>query len=610
LISEIDGDVFNYNVERYRKLEKSHLITLNLEAKGNFASLECVTNSSGIKIVQESQLRSESIDLTKIQNKIEENKIKQTVELDTVENEWYALEKIVYVAKDTKDARTDYPTYTELLTASKEEWETLWEKASIEVEGDMMSQKMLNLHTYHMLTSGSPKGNKELDASITARGLHGEAYRGHIFWDELFILPFFMLHFPDTAKELLMYRYNRLEMAKVLAKEEGYEGAMYPWQSGLDGSEQSQKLHLNPLSGKWKEDHSRRQRHVSLAIAYNVWMYYLQTEDEAFLKSYGLEMLFEISQFWLSLATYDDQTNRYSINGVMGPDEFHEAYSDREKGGLDNNAYTNLMVAWMFGVMTELKSMYPLETSLDWQKVEKMRKSLQLDINSEGIIAQFDGYFDLEEIDWTTYREKYGNIYRMDRILNAEGKTADDFKVAKQADSLMIFYNLPEETVTNLLSDLSYSLPDDYVKKNLLYYLERTSHGSTLSRVVHSQLAEMVNNRELAWELYQEALYSDYRDIQGGTTAEGVHTGVMASTLSITLTAFAGLDIRGEKVKFNPHLPEQWQSLSFSFQNKGCEFSVYLNHDTLEITSDKNCVIKVTDRLVELKANKTQIISY
>src|SRR5699024_2060740 len=170
-----------------------------------------------------------------------------------------------------------------------------------------------------------------------------------------------------------------------------------------------------------------------------------------------------------------------------------------------------------------------------------IKHQLALEINEDGIIAQFEGYFDLKDLDWDHYRKEYGNIYRMDRILNAEGKSADAYKVSKQADSLMIFYNFGKDQVDTILDDLNYQLPEDYVTSNLHYYLARTSHGSTLSRVVHAQLAAMVDNQKLAWDLYQEALYSDYRDIQGGTTAEGIHAGVMAATLYIPLTTFAGL---------------------------------------------------------------------
>lgn len=626
LVSEADGGVFNYNVARYRSLTHHHLTLDVLQAHEQYARLDARTNQSGITIRQTSALASDTLDLTKLINEEQTEKISQHLTISAHEKDWYSLEKTVDV-QQFRQTPPDFagfsplPSFTTLYHESQKAWQQLWQKAAITVEGDLMSQKLLNLHTYHLLSSASPNGNKELDASVTARGLHGEAYRGHIFWDELFIFPFYIIHFPETAKELLLYRYRRLEMAKKEAAEAGYQGAMFPWQSGLEGSEQSQKLHLNPISGEWKEDHSRLQRHVSLAIAYNVWQYWHNTRDIAFMKNYGTEMLLEIAHFWQSSATWDEDLQRYSIEGVMGPDEFHEGYPHAAKGGLKNNAYTNMMVVWLFEELATLQQKLPVEdfraaqakTGVDdhlLTAMQKIKNQLALTINDEGIIAQFDGYFDLKEVDWSYYKEKYGNIYRMDRILNAEGESADAYKVAKQADSLMIFYNFSKAQVADILTDLDYHLPEDYVEKNLHYYLQRTSHGSTLSRVVHAQLAAMVKDQQLAWQLYQEALYSDYRDIQGGTTAEGIHAGVMAATLFIPLTTFAGLDIRREKIHFHPNLPDAWQKIRFAITIRGVDYQVAVTHQSLTITANCEETITVGKKSVTLKPNETQTIAY
>ncbi|MEL5938914.1 glycosyl hydrolase family 65 protein, partial [Tetragenococcus halophilus] len=513
------------------------------------------------------------------------------------------------------------PTFNECLQASNKEWANLWEKAGIHITGDLMSQKLLNLHTYHLLVSASPKGNQGLDASVAARGLHGEAYRGHIFWDELFIFPFYILHFPEIIKPLLLYRYNRLEMAKKEAKEVGYQGAMFPWQSSLDGSEQSQDLHLNPISGTWKKDNSRLQRHISLAIAYNIWLYWHNTQDISFMKDYGLEMLLEIALFWESAAVYNPTTKRYDIDHVMGPDEFHESYPEAKESGLKNNAYTNMMVVWLFEEIARIKNEFSTtdfatiqkKTGVNDQLLEKMdeiKRQLSLEIDNKGVIAQFDGYFELKDLDWQHYKQEYGNIYRMDRILNAEGKSADDYKVAKQADSLMIFYNFSKEQVSTILKDLDYQVPADYVQKNLNYYLARTSHGSTLSRVVHAQLAAMVGDQDLSWQLYQEALYSDYRDIQGGTTAEGIHAGVMAATLYIPLTTFAGLDIRKDIISFEPNLPQSWSSIQFSITIRGIDFIIFVSHETISITPTQTTFVEINHENVELSANEQTTITY
>ena len=629
-VSEADGSVYNYNVARYRSLTNQHLTVKEAAAEQNKAHLVVTTNQSQITVVQSSELFSQDLPLAELQAETTDQVVRQQVTLEVTEGQTYRVEKSVTVAayrqEEPQPAFTfsslALPDFATMYTASKQAWAELWAKAAIEVTGDLMSQKMLNLHTYHLLVSAAPNAYQEsLDASITARGLHGEAYRGHIFWDELFILPFYILHFPDTAKEILLYRYRRLAAAKKDAQKAGYQGAMFPWQSGLDGSEQSQELHLNPISGEWKEDHSRLQRHVSLAIAYNIWQYWHNTQDRVFMEQYGLELMLEVAHFWQSAATWDDAAQRYFIDKVMGPDEFHESYPNSEQGGLKNNAYTNMMVVWLFEEIENLQQQLSAEsfqavlektalTPADIAAMADIRTKLGLEIDPEGIIAQFEGYFQLEDLDWAHYKEKYGNIYRMDRILNAEGKSADSYKVAKQADSLMIFYNFSKEQVNQILADLSYQLPTDYIEKNLHYYLARTSHGSTLSRIVHAQLAAMVDDQELAWSLYQEALSSDYRDIQGGTTAEGIHAGVMAATLFIPLTTFAGIDIREEQLQITPNLPKAWDSLAFQLEVRGIRFAMNVTHETLTITADQPVTILVNGQQVSLEAKKEATITY
>jgi trehalose/maltose hydrolase-like predicted phosphorylase len=301
----------------------------------------------------------------------------------------------------------------------------------------------------------------------------------------------------------------------------------------------------------------------------------------------------------------------------MGPDEFHEHMPGSEKGGLKDNAYTNIMVAWLLGKVPKLIAVagedkasmlgFHAEELKIWDEI---RHKLNLVINNEGIIAQYDGYFDLQELDWDTYRLRYGNVYRMDRILKAEGKTPDNYKVAKQADTLMVFYNLNKEEVDELLETMGYQLPTDYLERNLRYYLARTSHGSTLSRVVHARLAAMVNDKQLSLQLYRDALGSDYNDIQGGTTGEGIHAGVMAATVLVALNTFAGLNYRDQVLHLEPNLPDGWKQLSFSIKFKQTNYSFCIAHNQIQVMADQNSNIFVKNKLLSLKANEWQVIDY
>jgi trehalose/maltose hydrolase-like predicted phosphorylase len=211
----------------------------------------------------------------------------------------------------------------------------------------------------------------------------------------------------------------------------------------------------------------------------------------------------------------------------------------------------------------------------------------------DDILAQYDGYFLLKELDWEYYRKKFGNIHRMDRILKAEGKSADDYKAAKQADTLQLFYNLDKKDVDEILNKLNYPIAEDYLSKNLRYYLKRTSHGSTLSRVVHAQLANMINDKKLSWELFYGALNSDYNDIQGGTTGEGIHAGVMAGTIMIALQSYAGLNLKGDIIEFEPNLPEHWRKVSFGFVFKDVRYFCTILKNSLSIRQNNKFGKKV-----------------
>jgi len=626
----IDGNIENRGVNRYNSLNQNHLKFLSADQADVRLNVTVQTVQSKIAITQtirhsgfidgqEEEIKSHSIC---------ENKTAYayyTVNLEKQQS--FTIEKILSIfINDNADIAKDYSlsylnslrNFDGLQEESANKWEEIWKEIDIKVDGDRLSQKLLRLHSYHMMLSAS-EFNVNIDASVTARGLHGEAYRGHIFWDELFILPFYNIHYPEVSKSLLMYRYRRLNEARKYAKEHGYKGAMFPWQSGSDGREETQTVHLNPLTGKWGEDISSYQRHVSLAIAYNIYQYLMATNDTQFFEDYGAEMYLDICRFWSSKAKLDKETGRYSIDKVMGPDEFHEKYANSDQGGIKDNAYTNIMVAWMLGKVKGLmnkmdcvaeenvllKLQIPYQEMMLWNEISS---KLNIEISAEGIIAQYDGYFDLKELDWDAYREKYGDIHRMDRVLKSEGKSADDYKVAKQADALMTFFNLEKQEVDEIFSKLSYQLPEDYLEKNLEYYLARTSHGSSLSRVVHGQLANMIDNEKLSWELYQEALGSDYVDIQGGTTGEGIHTGVMASTVMVTLTNYAGLNLNQPVLQLNPKLPQHWEQLNFNTKYRGVKYRFHITKTEIQVIADQDVVLKVRGNDVSLVGNEKLVV--
>ncbi|NLR32813.1 glycoside hydrolase family 65 protein [Levilactobacillus tujiorum] len=630
--SEIDGSVINANVARYAAFDQRHLKITGTGQQPDTIYLEGQTRTSQVGLILGSHLTGPGKALAApvdVRPNAEQH-IQQMRSVTVEPNHTYTFEKnvVLFTQRETSDdlmtaASAELPrtNFADSLSSNTTYWQKRWQDADIQITGDITAQKLTRVNLYHLFISTQAIASGKIDASVNARGLDGEAYRGHVFWDEMFDLPVFAAHDPQLAKQLLMYRYRRLPAAKKNAQDAGFAGAMYPWQSGATGDEQSQVVHLNPMTNTWDPDYSSLQRHISLAVAYNVIMYTRITGDQDFMSHYGLEMLEEIAQFWLSKSKFDQQTQRYTIDQVMGPDEFHENYPNANATGLANNAYTNLMVTWLFNQLAALRQSLPQadvqavdqKTGLTSELTKKMTAvshHLKLDINADGIIGQFEGYFKLPQLDFRKYQKKYGDISRMDRILKAEGKTPDAYQVAKQADALMAFYSLDTESVMGLLKQLGYDLPRQALLKNLQFYLDRTTHGSTLSRIVYAVLTAMAGNMDQSWQLFSQALLSDYYDIQGGTTAEGVHLGVIGAVTLMSTRHYAGVDVLAPKLTVTPHLPQHWQAMHFNQLIRGIRYHFDIDHHQVQVAADHAATLTIGQHQVSLKPHQPVTITY
>jgi trehalose/maltose hydrolase-like predicted phosphorylase len=590
--SALDGTVTNNGVARYRALGSAHLTTLEAGAEGNLMWLEVETNHSHVRIATAARtqlLHNGQLLEPQPVSSADGGYVEQRLVANVAPGDELIIEKIaaLFTSRDmaifeplwqARDwAGNVAGSFDELLGRHSQAWSSLWGRSAIRPGADHDLAQLTNLHTFHILQTVS-ENTIGLDVGIPARGLHGEAYRGHVFWDELFVFPFLILRFPELARSLLLYRYRRLDQARRAATAAGYAGAMFPWQSGSDGREETQTMHLNPQSGRWREDPSRLQRHVNAAIVACVWHYYQATGDIQFLRFYGAEMILEIARFWSSLSTYNHSLDRYEIKGVMGPDEFHERYPDRHEPGVDNNAYTNLMAVWCLrraaDVLESLPAAFAREITdrlsihrpeLDrWERIgRRMRVCFH-----EHVISQFEGYERLDELDWDRYRSNYGDIARLDRILEAEGDSPDRYKLAKQADVVMLFYLLSAEELAGLLERLGYDYDEELIDRNFDYYIRRTGHGSSLSRVVHAWVAAQ-RDREVSWEFFVRGLHEDVAGIRGGTTAEGIHLAAMAGTIDLLQRCYTGLELRHDVLLFNPVIPPELGSIEFDIRYRG-----------------------------------------
>jgi trehalose/maltose hydrolase-like predicted phosphorylase/beta-phosphoglucomutase-like phosphatase (HAD superfamily) len=625
----LHGDHINDGVGRYAKLDQHHLERLDEGGKSDgtfYVSVQTnpspvpgkalkpaeITAAARVIVELDGERRHPKFEIETANRRVDAS-FRQTVE----QGQTLVVHKLVGLhtlkpcsgAPDTLDDahRTiaDLASFSDVLEPSALKWAEIWEKAGIGVTGDRLGQQALNLATYHLFVMGSEHN----DGGIGPRGLTGETYRGHEFWDDILYYPGISLQYPRITRSLLEHRYHGLGAAREAAQKHHFQGAMFPWQAGIDGDEQTQTTRFNPVSGKWDPDNSCRQRHVSLAIAYNV-LDYLETTADVQFRGMGVEMVLDICRFFASMCERDPQTGRYSIDGVMGPNEFHEG---KQKCGVRDNAYTNIMLAWTMEkverLVTAMKAAAPLALEAAYRNMgvtekemtqaydhwQKIRQQLSLHINAEGVIANHADWFDLKgpddvkglevELDGKV-QDLFSIVYapgRSDRRIRAVGMDPDDYQVQKQADTLMAYYNLGPDEVRRVTGMMGYELPQDHLLKNISHHLPRTSHGSTLSFITHAMVLANAGRTADSWEFYRQALISDLADIQGGTTAEGIHLGVMGGCLKGVVTNFAGINWQGDTLSMNPGLPETWESLKFSVLIRGDRYHIEIIGDELKL---------------------------
>jgi len=638
----IDGRVTNAGVPRYRELSGNHLEPVESRAVGPDVLLVKVrTNQSQLTVAEAVEtLVFKNGRPVRIGGQREQSPgyAAQELEIELAEGDELTIEKTVsvYNSRDAAISECGMEAvaavkragrFEKLLDDHKLAWSHLWRRFQTRLElngdgGDHEVQRIVDLYSFHTLQTTSMH-SLDLDTGMPARGWHGEAYRGHIFWDETIVFPFLNYRMPEITRSLLLYRYRRLPAARDAARALGYKGALFPWQSGSNGREESQSLHLNPRSGRWLPDNTHLQRHISAAIVYNVWQYYQVTGDLEFLSFHGGELILEIARFWASIATYNRKLDRYEIRRVMGPDEYHDAYPGSERPGLNNNAYTNVMAVFVLNRALELHDLLSDEECRtlceqlgieDWEmkRWDDIRRNMFVPFHGDGIISQFEGYGDLAELDWKGYRQRYGDIQRLDRILEAEGDTPNNYKVSKQADVLMLFYLFSADQLREIFGQLGYPFEHETIPRNIEYYLQRTSNGSSLSRIIHAWVASR-HDRKRSWALFSEALKTDVADTQGGTTSEGIHLGAMAGSVDILQRCYTGLESRGQVLRFNPQFPEELGGMHLHLRYRDHWLELDLTPERFRIQSfpggGRPIVVEIKDQRFELEAGMAKEVA-
>jgi kojibiose phosphorylase len=470
-------------------------------------------------------------------------------------------------------------------------WQAQWADSDVTIGGDPDTTRAVRFNVYQLLIAANESDPR---VNIGANALTGERYRGHTFWDtEVFMLPFFIYTQPATARALLLYRYHTLDGARQNARDGGFRGARYAWESAGTGVETTPKWTWDGAHRIWMGE---EEIHVTAAVAYGLIAYVAATGDHALMTDYGAEILFETSRFWASrLEAVPD--GRYALSRVVGPDEFHEH--------VDNSAYTNYLVRWHLQqaahVYAGLAVSHPGELASlseriglgqdeveDWlTKAEQIRLPAR---NGHEVIEQFDGYFGLETLpvahdgnDMPMYPPGYHHY-------NLAG-----INLIKQADVVMLTYLLPDE------------FPEDVTRANYDFYEPLTLHKSSLSTAIHSIIGIEVGDPRRAVQYFRRAAFVDLLDNQGNS-AEGIHIASAGGTWQTIVCGFGGFRVRNGRMTFKPWLPPDWTAVRFRLKWHRNTVSVSVNHTSVTFVlsgpEGTGEVIIVDGRKIELQPDQ------
>lgn len=436
----------------------------------------------------------------------------------------------------------------------------LYNKAKVKLLGDMEGEFEANYSIYSLLILG----DKNRARSIPARGVSGQTYKGAIFWDsEIFLLPFFIFNEPEVAKNLIRYRINTINGAKSKAKEFGYEGAFYAWESQEDGLERCSKYNVTDYkTGKPIRTYfNEKQIHISADIVYAFENYIKVTGDTSLLAEGGIELLVQCSLFFASYAT--KRNGKYHLDDVIGPDEYHERVND--------NAFTNYMAhhAARFTIKTlEENGEYLEKYCKEYEEILDFYDNIYLPKpNDNGVIPQFEGYLEKEDCSVDEVRSR---LKDPKQYWGGEDGPASGTQVIKQADVVALLVLLSDEF------DLSIK------KANYNYYFPRTEHGSSLSSSMYSLLATEIGEKEYAYEMFRKSasidLYGPQKMFAGGIYIGGTHPASAGGAYMSLLYGFSGLKIKDEKLEVKNHLPKEIKELTYSIYFRRRRYRISIGH--------------------------------
>lgn len=479
-------------------------------------------------------------------------------------------------------ARTADTGHDALAEASAGHWERIWTASDCRIEGAPVDQATLRFATYHNRIC-TPAHTDHLP--IGARGLSCQAYQGAAFWDqEVYNLPAFLFTEPEIARALLVYRHRTLDGARRKAARLGYDGAFYAWISGTTGDELCPDIFFTDvLTGRPIRNHFNDwQMHVAPDVVTTIARYVAVTDDVEYLVDHGAEVAFEVARFLRSFVRYDDWRGTYHCIRLLGPDEWHE--------NVDDNAFTNHQVhaALTFAIDTWDRLGADRPAALDelagrlslgadevdaWRRVRD-RLHLPGPDPDTGLVEQFDGFFDLEDVTPAVVADR---LIDPGEYWGWPNGVAVPTQVSKQADVPMLLW---------LHAD---RFGEDVARANYEYYEPRCSHHSSLSHAAFGMVAARTGDLERALAHFRATATVDLRDanhsVVGGTFIGGIHTAACGGTHQLAVHGFGGLGFADGRLTVDPALPPGWTSMAYPIRWRGQRLSVTVGPGAIDVVA-------------------------
>lgn len=582
--SSLNGDVSNFTDKDDPRVASSHGSLLNVIDISYEDNLSVVTQTSNSELIcactsmLKSSLRKEDHKISKSSNGKQVEEVhkfilkekttftKTTIYTDTLRHK-----------KPKEDGQTILESIMNLefnywMGKQKDYLKRFWDNTYIDIKGEKGLQDGLQFNMFQLLQSVG----KDKYSNISAKGLTGEGYEGHYFWDtEIFVFPVFLLTNLDIAKNLLMYRYNILGSAKELAKIMGHkQGALFPWRT-ISGKE---------CSGYFPA--GTAQYHISGDIAYAFISYYLATNDIQFMYDFGAEILFETARLWIDVGHKKD--GRFLIDCVTGPDEYTAI--------VNNNYYTNAIAK--YNLYWANKIYYELVKSFSESQVLSLLQKLNIST------IELNHFKSISDIMYLPYSKELDINPQDDSFLNKkiwdfDGTQSDQYPLLMNFHPLTIYRHQVLKQSDTVLSHL---LLEDYTKYSTIknsydYYDKLTTHDSSLASCVSSMIACKLGYEDKAYNYFMETARLDL-DNTHNNTKDGLHMANMGGSFMGIIYGFAGLRIKEEGISFRPMISSKWEDYKFKirFQNRTIHLDINKYKTIIEIKGEP-LQIKVYDEL-------------